>query len=126
MSATKAMLRDFFQTLQSEGNVAAMRYTSDDFSWWHPVHGTFTRADMQGMDDALAQMFDGPVRFTIHTILEDCEHAAIEAEIDVALKPGGRYQNTYLFLVKLRDGKIASLKEYNDTLRASRAFPAAA
>lgn len=124
MSANKAMLREFFATLQSEGNVAAMRYTTDDFSWWHPVHGTFTRGDMQAMDDALAQMFDGPVTFNIHNILEDGDHAAVEADIDVALKPGGRYQNTYLFLLRLQNGKIASLKEYNDTLRASQAFPA--
>lgn len=115
----RELLTRFFNELRDTGNVSAMKYTTEDFIWWHPVLGNFTRADMPGMDASIANMFEPPVAFTIRQILVDGDKAAVEADIDVALKTGDRYQNKYLFLVTLSDGKISHLKEYNNTLHAS-------
>ncbi len=116
----KALVDNFFHALSEDGNVAAMRYTTADFVWWHPTHGNFTRADMSNIDAAIAQVFAGPISLTISNVLLDGDYGAIEAQMDVELVAGGRYTNNYLFLLKFFGNMICHLKEYNDTLYASQ------
>ncbi|WP_433605672.1 nuclear transport factor 2 family protein [Dactylosporangium sp. CA-139114] len=84
-----------------------------------PFHGTVAMADK------LAQMRrrlaggayrSAAVTVTPHRWLADDTLVAIEASGDALLRDGGRYQNRYLWIVDVRDHRIAAVREYCDTL----------
>ena len=46
------------------------------------------------------------------------ERVALEAESHGTHKSGKKYNNHYHFLFRIRDGKIAEIREYADTAHA--------
>lgn len=52
----------------------------------------------------------------IRTLIGDDDHAFIEHRISARLPNGRSYVNDYCFAFDLRDGKIAQMREYMDTL----------
>ena len=44
----------------------------------------------------------------------------MEVESDTETNTGRGYNNFYHFLIRVRDGKIASVKEYLDTMHANK------
>ena len=50
------------------------------------------------------------------------DKVAVEAESYAKTVTGGVYNNHYHFLITVRDGQIAGVKEYMDTLHAKQVF----
>jgi len=62
------------------------------------------------------------MRMTAKTVVAEGDTVAIEAQSQ-ALPPGGRhYENRYVFLFRVADGKIQTIREYCDTLYAHEFF----
>jgi ketosteroid isomerase-like protein len=94
---------------------------ADDFSWhmtgttaWS---GTFAgKADVRGrMLKALFAQFATQYKNTPRRILADGDFVVIECRGEVITKTGKPYNNSYCFVIRMRDGKMVELTEYFDT-----------
>jgi len=48
-------------------------------------------------------------------ILRDGDHVVVQCRGDVETRSGKRYNNSYCYIIRTRDGKMAELREYLDT-----------
>jgi len=114
--------RDLFAALSRNDRAAIDALYADDFTLWTagtlPFSGRHTRAAaLQGMGMVLGLFPDG-LAFTITGMTAEGERVAVEAESHGRHASGKVYHNQYHFLLVIRDGKIAELKEYMDTMHA--------
>lgn len=99
-----------------------------DATWWVLGKGPRDTAArprepfLQALGGALT-VFSGPVSFTIQGITAEGDRVAVEADSHADLRKGGTYDNMYHFLFLFAaDGKIAAVREYNDTGYMRQAF----
>ncbi len=62
----------------------------------------------------------GPITMEIGEMTADGEYVWLEAQSDAPLVSGERYQNWYVFRLRVQDGLITEYKEYCDTLYTNR------
>jgi ketosteroid isomerase-like protein len=118
-----------FLTALAAGNMDTVaEMTTDDFTWWIAgstlFSGTHQKAAWLEQFDVFAGTFAGPNRLTPTAFTAEGERVAVECEGEVELKNGRTYANLYHILFEIRDGKIASGREYMDTAHVVEAFAA--
>jgi uncharacterized protein len=98
--------------------VAAM---SEDFIWrmtgrtaWSGVYSGKAHAHGR-MLKALFAQFATPYRSHAKRILADGDFVVVEHQGEVTTRRGRAYNNTYCFVIRMRDGKMAELTEYFDS-----------
>jgi len=124
MSATennRQLIRDIFDGL-ARGDARPFLDSLDEASVWRmpgttPWSGVYTgktaiRRDL--LTPLFAQFADQYLN-TADAIIADGDTVVVECRGKVATKAGQRYDNTYCWVLRLRNGKIASLTEYMDT-----------
>jgi ketosteroid isomerase-like protein len=97
---------------------------ADDFQLWTagslPFSGTSDKAQaLQGMP-AVLDLFPDGLSFTIKAMTAEGERVAIEAVSEGTTFRGDRYNQTYHFLMRVRDGMVVEFKEYMDTEHARK------
>ncbi len=104
----------------------AVALMADDATYWMPGEwangGTWSRDEVVGMVMAGKDVFATPLELTIHGITASGDRVAVEMSSQSTFKDGRPYSNTYHSLFIVRDGRIAAVKEYMDTLYAYRAY----
>ena len=70
----------------------------------------------------MKKTFVDGLRFTPGTMTAEDDRVAVLADSDGELVSGGRYDNKYHFLFRLRDGLISHVWEYGDTYQSWKAF----
>jgi uncharacterized protein len=95
---------------------------TDDVSWWAPGHGSISKLQIQAMTQTVKAMLAGPLTIEVRGIAASGNRVAVEAESHADLLNGKVYANTYHFLFLFRQDRICLVKEYNDTLHASKIF----
>ena len=126
--ANKALAARFFETFSTgdvPGIVAAM---APDARWWvsgklDGMSGSYTLA-------ALARLLEGAnagykaraLRITPTGMIAEGDKVAVEAHGYAELLDGRIYDTQYHFLLTIRGGKIADVKEYMDTQHAKETF----
>ncbi len=127
-AADKALVARFFETFSSGNVPALLDMMQDDATWWvsgsvDGFSGTYGKeafgALLAGVKDAYRS---GPLRITPKGMIAENGKVAVEAESYGELMNGRIYNSQYHFLIETRDGKIASVKEYMDTLHAQQIF----
>ena len=113
----------------AEGNgkpfVAAM---ADDFTWimegTTPWSGRYEgKAVVQDrVLGPLFAQFATPYRNRAHRIIVEGDDVAVLCNGDVETKTGKRYNNSYCYVIRMRDGKMIELREYFDTALVERAL----
>jgi ketosteroid isomerase-like protein len=63
----------------------------------------------------LAEQMDGTMRITAQRFIAEGDLVVVEAQGHNATKAGKRYENTYCWIFRMADGRIAEIKEYADT-----------
>ena len=120
-SANKQLVLNYLRHMEDGDTLAALSLASDDARFWMPGPGELSK-------DQVAEFFAqvGPLilsmRFTIHGVIEDGEHLAVEASGLAQLANGKQYANDYHFLFVVRNGQVTTMKEYADTAPASVFF----
>lgn len=123
--ANKEIARRFLTQVLSQGDVdAARELYSEDFEVWTagslPFSGSSNKSQaLEGMSAVLG-LFPKGLEFTVDAVTAEGGRVAIEAHSDGVTVQGHRYQQTYHFLMEVRDGKITKFKEYMDTELARR------
>jgi len=89
---------------------------TDDFSAWTTTTGPMDKATYQNAIRLLARMCDGPIRFTIDAVTCEEDRVVAEARSEAVLIDGKPYANTYVFSLRIRDGRIAWIAEHMNAL----------
>jgi uncharacterized protein len=104
------IVREFLAAL-SKGELADDMLTAD-FSGWTVLSGPVDKATYQNAFELFSGIFkEGPVP-TIHSLTAEEDRVVAEFRSNGTLLNGDAYQNDYLFLFRIRDGRIAYVGEY--------------
>jgi ketosteroid isomerase-like protein len=97
---------------------------ADDFHIWTagslPFSGTSDKASAVASMPAVLDLFPDGLRFSILAMTAEGDRVAIEASSEGTTIHGRVYQQTYHFLMRVRDHKITEWKEYMDTEHARK------
>lgn len=126
--ANKAIVADFFATF-SKGDVpGVIDRMHDEGGWWvsgaiEGMSGTYPKATLAGLLDGARGLYrEGALRITPTVMTAEDDRVAVEATSFATMADGRVYANSYHFLVTLRDGKVATVREYMDTIHARETF----
>jgi uncharacterized protein len=70
----------------------------------------------------LLARLDGPIKITVTNAIAEGDQVFVEAQGESRTKDGLSYNNLYGIVLRLRDGKIAEIREYMDTELVKRTF----
>ncbi len=119
VEANKQIARDFMDAMSSGEAERILALYSDDVTIWTagslPFSGNHDRAAVAALCEGLLGAFPDGLRFSIGAMTAEGERVAIEAEGLGTHASGNVYHQHYHFLLVIRDGKIAQMKEYFDT-----------
>lgn len=118
-----------FMEVFSSGDIdGVLSSMTDDATWWvaGTIPGISGTMDMAGFKELVSGIAEstttGAIRLTPHAFTAEGDRVAVETESYAELKNGRVYNNRYHFLFVVRDGKIASVKEYLDTEHTTAVF----
>ncbi|MCB2052021.1 MAG: nuclear transport factor 2 family protein [Novosphingobium sp.] len=113
----------------SRGDVPALvEMMTDDATWWvsgriDRLSGTYGRDDFARLVEGAKSAYKtGALKIWSTGMVAEGDKVAVEAESHAELLNGRIYSNFYHLLVTVRDGKVASVKEYCDTLHMKQVF----
>jgi uncharacterized protein len=100
---------------------------TDDMTAWLTTQGPVSKAAYQGAIRLFARMAASPIRFTVDAMTAQDDRVVIEAHSQATLINGEAYGNTYVFSLRVRDGRIAWIAEhFNALIAQEKLFPLAA
>jgi len=100
---------------------------TDDMSAWLTTQGPISKPAYQGAIRLFARMAQSPIRFTVDAMTAQDDRVVIEAHSQATLINGEAYGNTYVFSIRVRDGRIAWIAEhFNALIAQEKLFPLAA
>ncbi|MBW2275065.1 MAG: nuclear transport factor 2 family protein [Deltaproteobacteria bacterium] len=119
IEANKQIAREFMDAMSSGEAKRILALYSDDVSVWTagslPFSGSHDLSEVAALCDGLLGAFPEGLQFSIQAMTAEGERVAIEAEGLGTHASGKVYHQHYHFLLVIRDGKIAQMKEYFDT-----------
>lgn len=127
--STRQLITRFLEA-RSAGDTATMaELLTDDAEWQPPV--SMGVGPFRGRDDVVAALAGGAagkifdlstMKRTIRKVIADGDTAAVQQTLTATTRKGKSYENDYCWVYACRDGKVARLDEYADTLNAARIF----
>ena len=118
----RAIVLSFFTTANNGGDVLDL--LSDDAEWWVPEHwrfgGTHSKTDVRAIFEQVFTVFRDPPRFTINAVTAEDDRVAVDCVSEGCFTDGEPFRNSYHFLFRVRDGKIALVKEFLNTVYMER------
>jgi uncharacterized protein len=121
--ANKALVRRYFETVASDGFGKALELVAEDAIWWIPgAEGELGKKDMIAAMDRAADSLVGNMGAEFLSMTAEDDRVAAEVRGSSLRKSGVRYDNVYHFLFRVRDGKIAEIREHHDTAYAAKVF----
>lgn len=124
----KQIVRRFFEAGNRGDMETCMDLIADNIVWRNsgttPLSGTFRgKAELQ--EKLLGPLFGGlkeGIRMTEHRLIAEDDCVVAEVSGFAETLDGRPYNNTYCWVVVIRDGKFAELTEYMDTELVSSTF----
>lgn len=89
-----------------------------DMQAWITTTGSMSKERYQYLVRLLGVMCDGTLRFTVESLTADEDRVVAEARSEARLINGELYTQTYVFVFRIRDGRIASVAEHYNALVA--------
>jgi ketosteroid isomerase-like protein len=97
---------------------------TEDMTGWITTGGTMDKPSYQGLIRILALMCAEPIRFTVDSITAEQDRAVAEVRSSATLVNGEPYAQTYIYVFRIRDGRIASVAEhYNALISEEKLIP---
>jgi len=119
-SANKQLLQQIFAALAQSNSRPFVDAMADDFCWtmvgsnkWAKTYAG-KQAVVGELFPALRQKMDR-ITTIAHRFIADGDHVAVEARGSNTTRAGLPYCNTYCFVFRLTDGKLAEVTEYMDS-----------
>ncbi len=101
---------------------------ADDVRWTvigsTDISGTFQskQAFFDNATSKLVSGLDGPLLGSVRNVLADGDHVVVQWESSAPTKNGGRYEQTYCWVLGLEDGRVVDTVAYLDTEMVSSVF----
>ncbi|MCB1666912.1 MAG: nuclear transport factor 2 family protein [Porticoccaceae bacterium] len=129
----KKLVAEFFACFGRKDVDGAMSMMTDDATWWiggkkrlFPIAGLKTKAEAKDIFDAFVPTSKDGLEIIPTGMVAEGDKVAVEAKSHGEFPSGFVYENEYHFLVTLRDGKVASVKEFLDTMHTAEFLAAEA
>lgn len=124
IEVNKQVVTDLMEAF-SAGDAERLLGMLDDSATWtvmgdFPLAGTYDKQAFAELLAGIGPEFEGPIRLTPTQMTAEEDRVAVEAESYGERKDGRVYQNRYHFLFTVRDGKVHSVNEHNDTMHANQ------
>ena len=128
---TRTLIEDFYTALRKGDRPRLLELLAPDAVWIPPAAAPIDRMEgAEAIADALGgqvvrDMFDlsKPFALEIRRIIADGDVAVVQQRLTATAKATGTdYDNQYCWVYDVRDGHIAVLEEYADTIVAGRAM----
>jgi ketosteroid isomerase-like protein len=87
-----------------------------DMTAWITTGGTLDKSTYQQMIRILKAMCATPLVFTIQALTAEEDRVVAEATSLGTLVNGEEYRQTYVFVIRVRDGRIAAIAEHYNAL----------
>jgi uncharacterized protein len=87
-----------------------------DMSAWTTTSGSVERARYQAGIRIFATVFNGGLAYTVHSLTAEEDRVAAEVTSRGMLIDGKEFQNTYVFVLRFRDGQLVSVAEHFNPL----------
>ena len=135
--ANAQLIRDHFAAKVRFDRAAILDQLTPDARWWVPVSGAqrgIAARPIEGgqtIADTLtstltAQLYSMERTWTVQYVVADDEVGAAQVQLSTTLASSGTpYDNTYAYIFRFVDGKIAEIWEHLDTAYAFALFDAA-
>jgi ketosteroid isomerase-like protein len=104
------LVRDFLNALSS-GDLPDNLFT-DDMTAWTTTSGIAAKAKYQDGVKLLQSLFQGGLTYSADSLTAEDDRVAAEVRGRGKLKNGEDYHNTYVFIFRIRDARIASVAEH--------------
>ncbi len=125
MSQNKQIAAELFARFTASDIDGVLALMADDVTWRLPgkpelsrAAGVYDKARLRGLFDRMVAALENGLTMTVVGSIAEGNHVAIEVESFGELKNGRSYRQQYHFLITVRDGKIAAVREYLDTHHA--------
>ena len=126
LDTNKQLVRDFFACFGRKDVQGALDRMTADATWWiggkpalFPLCGLKTKAEIGALLMSLVPGTRDGLTITPKGMVAEGDQVAVEAESYGVLGNGRTYNNEYHFLITLRDGRVAAVKEYLDTMHTA-------
>jgi len=103
----------------------ALALMTDDVTWrlpgkpeLSPVAGVYDKERLKRLFDRMLAQLEHGLEMTVVGSVAEGDRVAVEVESSGDLRSGRQYRQQYHFLIQLRDGRIAAVREYLDTHHA--------
>jgi uncharacterized protein len=113
MQTNHQLARLFFEAL-SKGEIPDALLTSDMTAWTTSSGAWSDKALFQRGIKLLASIFDGGLVYTIDSLTAEEDRVAAEVQSQGTLINREDYHGRYVFMLRIREGRIASVAEHND------------
>jgi ketosteroid isomerase-like protein/nitrite reductase/ring-hydroxylating ferredoxin subunit len=121
--SNKRVVGRFLEVFSSGAVESTMAMMTDDATWWvagtMPISGSYDKKAFERLLAGVLEACEAPIRIEPRSYVAEGESVAVEAESFAHTRNGLTYNNLYHFLFTVRDGKIARVKEYLDTMHAN-------
>ncbi|MCP4226738.1 MAG: nuclear transport factor 2 family protein [Actinomycetia bacterium] len=125
---TRALVQRYYEVLPKGSADAIAELLTEDCQWIPPATAEL---DPVVGREAVAEQFSGalvramfdlsqPFKLDVHRMVVDGPTAVVQQRLSATAANGNRYENEYCWVYHCRDGKIAHMEEYADTLLAAR------
>jgi ketosteroid isomerase-like protein len=124
-TANKQLCHELFARFTAIDIDGVMDLMADDATWRVPGKpelnrsaGDYDKARLRRLFDRMLSQLDGGLTMTVLGTIAEDDRVAVEVESSGDLRNGRRYRQQYHFLITVRDGRIAVVREYLDTQHA--------
>lgn len=128
--ANRELIREFFANYGEQKIAEVIEVMHDDVQWWingkphlYAFSGIKTKADMMAVGKKLTEALPNWMKVEVRSIIADGDRVSVEWSCDGVTNTGKRYQNDFVFIFLIKDGKIVQCREYYDLLHANEVFP---
>jgi ketosteroid isomerase-like protein len=119
-SGNKQLLQDIFAALARSDARPFVDAMVDDFRWTMVGSNKWART-YEGKAAVTGELFAAlrrkmdRITTVAHRFIADGDHVAVEARGANTTRDGRAYRNSYCFVFRIADGKLAELTEYMDS-----------
>ena len=121
----RRLSHELFQRFSASDVDGVLDLMADDVIWrlpgkpeLTPIAGDYDKQRLRQLFERMISRLDGGLKMTVLGTVAEGDRVAVEVESKGDLTNGRQYRQQYHFLITVRDGKIASVREYLDTQHA--------
>ena len=127
----KAAAFRFFERFSASDIPGALALMTDDSTWWipgkkdrSPAAGLYSKEKIGRLFGRMLDALESGLAMTVVSCIAEGDSVALEVVSSGDLRNGRQYRQEYHMLLRYREGKIASVREYLDTQHANDVWSA--